>query len=202
MKPISINWEDVSGIEPLPDIEEESERERSARLEREIQAQLERERLAQLERERMAQEERERMAELERERLVQLEREEKLAELERVRQTQERREQERPEPIRIAFNIRERCIWRTANSILVEPEDPSMIERTAKKYMRKQIRLFDADLYPLKPEECFQAAIEGGNAIYLIPEAEIDIGQENVSCIHEIPSDAELGPGRKRGRQL
>jgi hypothetical protein len=213
----SINWEDISDREPLPDTEEESEQERLAQLEREIQAQLERERLAQLERERMvqeerdrmAQEERDRMAREERDRMAELEREraelerERLAELEREKQTQERREEERPEPIRIAFNIRERRVWRTANSILVDPEDPSIIERIATKYMRKQIRLFDEELYPLTPEGCFQAAIAGGrNAIYLIPEAEIDVGHENVSSIREIPSNAELGPSRKRGRQL
>lgn len=199
---IGINWEDISEMGSPTEMEGESEQEGSAQLEREIQARLERERIAQLERERMAQEERDRIAELERERLAELERQ-RLAELEREAQRQERREEERPDPIRMTFNIRERRVWRTADSIMVDLEDPSVIERIATKYMRKQIRLFDAELYPLTPEGCFQAAIAGGrNAIYLIPEAEIDVGQENVSSIREIPSNAELGPSRKRGRQL
>lgn len=219
----SINWENLSDIESLPNTAEETEQDRLAQLEREIQAQLERERLAQLERERMAREERERTAQEECERLAQEERDqiaqeerERLARVERDRiaqeeqrrmeelereremQIQERREEERPQLIRIDFSIRERRVWRTADSIMVDPKDPSVIERIATKYMRKHIRLFDKELYPLTPEGCFQAAIAGGsNVIYLIPEAEIDIGQENVSSIHEMPPNS-----RKKGRQL
>jgi hypothetical protein len=39
--------------------------------------------------------------------------------------------------IRINYKIREREIWRTADSLLVDPSDPSEAERVAEKYMRK-----------------------------------------------------------------
>jgi hypothetical protein len=71
--------------------------------------------------------------------------------------------------------------------------------------MRKQIRLFDTELNILTPRDCFEAAIANGkNTILLMPENEIDIGQELEASIAELVSErdstAEEGP-KKRGRR-
>jgi hypothetical protein len=76
----------------------------------------------------------------------------------------------------ITFKVRERGVWRTAQSLLVNSSDPSEIERIAVKYMRKkeQMRLYNTDLNILTPQICFQAAIANrGNILLLIPEREI-----------------------------
>jgi hypothetical protein len=48
----------------------------------------------------------------------------------------------------ITFKDRERGVWRTAQSLLVNSSDPSEVKRKAVKYMRKkeQMRLYDTDL--------------------------------------------------------
>jgi hypothetical protein len=54
-----------------------------------------------------------------------------------------------------------------------------MVERVAKKYIRKHIRLFDIALNPLTLRECFEAAIANrANTILLIPETEININEQ------------------------
>ena len=106
---------------------------------------------------------------------------------------------------RITYYVWERGIWRISRTLDVDPSDPSEVERVAVKYMRKQIRLFDTELNILTPRDCFEAAISNGrNTILLIPESEIDIGQELEASIAELVSEkdstAERGP-KKRGRR-
>ena len=87
----------------------------------------------------------------------------------------------KPCVIWITFKVRERGVWRTAESLHVYSSDPSEVERIAVKYMRKreQIRVYDTDLNILTPQMCFQAAIaNGSNMLLLIPEKEIDINEE------------------------
>lgn len=158
-------------------------------------------RLAQAERERLAQVERERLAQAERERLAQAERE-RLAQAEQERLARETRDEQRSGSICINFNVRELGTWRTAHSLLVDPADTSEIERMAKKYLRKQYILFDYDLYPLTPLNCFQAAIMNGrNAIYLIAGRNIDIRKDGLPPLPELQPEAEAEPEGKRSRR-
>jgi hypothetical protein len=187
----SISWDDIT--DGPHDAHGNTRQDRLAQAQRDRRVQAGGQRLAQAERERLARAERERLAQLERERLAQAEQE---------RLAQERRHEKRPEPIRISFIIRELGIWRTAHSVLVDPFDTSEIERMAKKYMRKQIRLFDYDLYPMTPRNCFQAAIQNGrNAIYLMTGREIDIRKDGLPPLPEPQSEAETEPDGKRGRR-
>jgi hypothetical protein len=104
--------------------------------------------------------------------------------------------------IRINYKVRERGVWRTANSLLVDPSDPSEVERVAKKYMRKRIRLFDTALNILTPRDCFEAALaDETNTILLIPEAEIDIDKELEASVSELASNTDTEPNLKRGRR-
>ena len=48
--------------------------------------------------------------------------------------------------IQINYHVLKRGVWRAADSLLVDPSNPSEVERMAKKYMRKRIRLFDTEL--------------------------------------------------------
>jgi hypothetical protein len=52
-----------------------------------------------------------------------------------------------PDSVWITFKVRERGVWRTAQSLHVYSSDPSEVERIAVKYMRKreQIRVYDTD---------------------------------------------------------
>lgn len=60
-----------------------------------------------------------------------------------------------PSKIRIEFNILEGEVWRTDRSLLVDPSEPSEVERVAKKYTRKGIRQFDTSFNLLVPGQCF-----------------------------------------------
>ena len=205
------NWDDASDTSQPHNAHDsmrqaQADRERQAQAERERQVQAERERQAQAERERQVQAERERQAQAERERQVQAEQErlaqaeqERLAQAERERP---RRDEQRPESTCINFNIRELGVWRTAHGVLVDPSDTSEIVRMAKKYMRKQIMLFDYDMFPLTPANCFQAAIKNGrNAIYLMAEREIDTRKNGLPPLPDPQSEAETEPEGKRGRR-
>jgi hypothetical protein len=101
--------------------------------------------------------------------------------------------------IRINYKIHERGAWRTADSLLVDRSDPSEVERVAKKYMRKRIRLFDTTLNILTPQECFEAALaDKAGTIFLIPEAEMKIDEELEESISELASNLEHEPKRSR----
>jgi hypothetical protein len=52
----------------------------------------------------------------------------------------------------------------------VSPEDPSQVERSAKKYIRKGFSLYDKDLQSLSPAQCFRAAREVNQTIYIISD--------------------------------
>ena len=104
--------------------------------------------------------------------------------------------------IQINYQVRERGVWRTADSLLVDPSDPSEVERVAKKYMRKRIRLFDTELNILTPRGCFEAALaDGTNTILLIPEAEISIDEELEASVSELVSNTNTERDHKRGRR-
>jgi hypothetical protein len=119
-------------------------------------------------------------------------------------QTPERQLQIIPPPsqVRIEFKIRERDVWRTDRSLLVDPSEPSEVERVAKKYMRKGFRPFDTSFSLLVPRTCFHAVTaDGTNTVLLIPENDIRVNNQLV--VFEPASDA--GPSTasrvKRGRR-
>ncbi|KAG4414646.1 hypothetical protein IFR04_012217 [Cadophora malorum] len=103
--------------------------------------------------------------------------------------------------VRIEFKIRERDVWRTDRSLLVDLSDPSEVERVAKKYMRKAIRPFDSSLNLLVPRTCFQAATaDGSNTILLVREDDIEVNNQLVlSVSNEIP-ERELPPSGRQHR--
>jgi len=95
----------------------------------------------------------------------------------------------------ITFKIRERGVWRTAQTLHVDSSDPSQVERTAIKYMRKadRIRVYDTDLNVLTPEVCFKAAIANrAHLLLLIPERDIDINEELEASVAQLLSEVEL----------
>jgi Protein of unknown function (DUF3723) len=105
-----------------------------------------------------------------------------------------------PDSVWITFKVRERGVWRTAQSLHVYSSDPSEVERIAVKYMRKreQIRAYDTDLNILTPPMCFQAAIaNGSNMLLLIPEKEIDINGELEASVSQLLSgpDSQMEAG-------
>ncbi|KAH6675916.1 hypothetical protein B0J14DRAFT_587589, partial [Halenospora varia] len=105
--------------------------------------------------------------------------------------------------VRIEFKINERNVWRTDRSLLVDPSDPSEVERVAKKYMRKGIRPFDSSFNLLVPRTCFQAATaDGSNAILLIPENNMEVDNQLVVFVPNAMPETELPDGarQKRGR--
>ena len=76
------------------------------------------------------------------------------------------------------------------DSLLVDPSNLSKVEQVAKKYMRKQIRLFDIALNILTPQGCFEATLANKtNTILLIPEAEISIDEELEASVSKLASN-------------
>ncbi|KAI1829420.1 hypothetical protein DTO006G1_9636 [Penicillium roqueforti] len=76
-------------------------------------------------------------------------------------------------PVEIHFWAFEREQWRQSDRLLVNPSDPSPLERLARKYSWKGYSLYDLRLQSLKPAQCFRAAtVDGRNAIFMISEHE------------------------------
>ncbi|KAJ6020194.1 hypothetical protein N7522_000269 [Penicillium canescens] len=73
------------------------------------------------------------------------------------------------EAIDIYFCSFEHGTWAQADIFrAVSASDTSRVERTAKKYIRKEFSLYDKDLQSLSPAQCFRAASEGNQTIYII----------------------------------
>jgi hypothetical protein len=71
--------------------------------------------------------------------------------------------------IDIKFWSLERGQWNQSDSLLVDPSDPSAMERLARKYSCKGYTLYDVSLKSLRPAHCYRAATaDDTNAIFLI----------------------------------
>jgi hypothetical protein len=71
--------------------------------------------------------------------------------------------------IEIKFWSLERGQWNQSDCLLVDPSDPSPMERLARKYSRKGYTLYDVSLKSLRPAHCYRAATaDDTNAIFLI----------------------------------
>ncbi|ELR03573.1 hypothetical protein GMDG_06231 [Pseudogymnoascus destructans 20631-21] len=102
-----------------------------------------------------------------------------------------------PSKIRIEFKILEGEVWMTERSLLVDPSEPSEVERVAKKYMRKGIRPFDTSFNFLLPQTCFQAVTtDGTNTVLLIKED----GINNQLVVFDPTSDAGSSAGSRLKR--
>lgn len=102
--------------------------------------------------------------------------------------------------IRIIFKIWERGNWRDMSDHLVDPSDPSEIERVANNTIKKKIRPFDTNLRRLTPQDCFEAATANGtNTIFLIPETDMNI----INGVAATASDIRVNmlPYRELGRK-
>lgn len=76
-----------------------------------------------------------------------------------------------PSEVRIEFKVLEGEVWRTDRSLLVDPSEPSEMERVVKEYMRNGIRPSDTSLNLLVPRTCFHAVTtDGTNTVLLTPE--------------------------------
>jgi len=93
--------------------------------------------------------------------------------------------------IRINFKFREEGFWKDASFLMIDPFDPSEVERVAKKKIREKIRLFDTELRMLTPQECYQAVmIDGTYTVLLIRESEIYIDDELQISAMDVRIDA------------
>lgn len=102
--------------------------------------------------------------------------------------------------IRIVFKIWERGNWRDMSDHLVDPSDPSGIERVANNAIKKKIRPFDTNLRRLTPQDCFEAATANGtNTIFLIPETDMNIINEVAATASDIR--VNMLPHRELGRK-
>ena len=101
--------------------------------------------------------------------------------------------------VRIEFKVQERGVWRTDRSLVVNPSEPSEVERVTKKYMRKRFRPFDTSFNPLVPRTCFQAVTaDGTNTVILISEDDIRVNNQLVTF--EPVSDAGPSTGTAKRR--
>jgi hypothetical protein len=67
------------------------------------------------------------------------------------------------------FRYFERGAWIEAVKVrAVSPADTSRVERSAKNYIRRGFSLYDRDLQSLSPAQCFRAANEADQTIYMI----------------------------------
>jgi hypothetical protein len=197
--------------------QEQEERERQEQEERERQEQEERERQEQEERERLeyqSLEDQQRLQDQQRLEQEELLEEEELDQEETNQQTEQdvnrgetpanlpsTKKARKPKTqlekrsdntkIRINFKFREEGFWKDASFLMIDPFDPSEVERVAKKKIREKIRLFDTELRMLTPQECYQAVmIDGTYTILLIRESEIYIDDELQISAMDVRIDA------------
>ncbi|KAH6883889.1 hypothetical protein B0T10DRAFT_410683, partial [Thelonectria olida] len=65
--------------------------------------------------------------------------------------------------------------WVTAHELLVDPLEPSEVQRVATKYLRKRVGIFDHNFRTLTPRNCFERITSDGTyTIYLRPEWEVE----------------------------
>ncbi|KAH8721015.1 hypothetical protein HC256_001391 [Beauveria bassiana] len=75
------------------------------------------------------------------------------------------------EMVRIEFKLLVDGKWRTQQSVVVDPAEPSAVQRLAGKYMRNGMGLFDSENQMLRPQNCFgRVTSDGTRTIHLIPE--------------------------------
>ncbi|OBS20599.1 hypothetical protein FPOA_06952 [Fusarium poae] len=79
-------------------------------------------------------------------------------------------------PIEFKTRVRDGSLVVT-DRIMVDPADPSVVQRIAEKYMRKQFCLFDVDYHNLIPKTCFEKVVANGtNTIVVMPFGDTDEG--------------------------
>ena len=106
-----------------------------------------------------------------------------------------------PSKIRIEFKILDREVWMTERSLLVDPSEPSEVERVAKKYTRKGIRPFDTSLNLLVPRHCFQTVTTNGtNTVLLIKDDGLHVDSQLVVFKPTSDADPFTGSRPKRSR--
>lgn len=82
-------------------------------------------------------------------------------------------EPDRMEVIDFEFWSFEREQWRVSSRHWVDPSDPSIVERIAKKYIRKEFCIYDLSLNSLSPAICFRAGIaDGTDAVFMLSREE------------------------------
>lgn len=63
--------------------------------------------------------------------------------------------------------------------LLIDPSDPSQVERVAEEHTRNGRFLFNTNLRSMAPSECFEAIVgDGTNVVLLIPEGSVNIDDE------------------------
>ena len=99
----------------------------------------------------------------------------------------QRRRGEGVEDVTIMFRARnENGEWnRVVHQMVVDPSDPSPVERMAKKNARKRNATFyDQNLRTLAPMQCFDAAIEDGTkTIFVTFGNELVVNEETVESV-------------------
>ncbi|KAJ5976578.1 hypothetical protein N7481_010285 [Penicillium waksmanii] len=105
------------------------------------------------------------------------------------------------ELIEIKFWSLERSQWNQSDCLLVDPSDPSPMERLARKYSCKGFTLYDVSLKSLRPAHCYHAATaDDTNAIFLISahEEKAIVAAEGLRMEEKLISMAARVVGRAR----
>lgn len=76
---------------------------------------------------------------------------------------------ETPQRVEFTFWSYHNDEWYVSDRHWVDPTDPSIVERIAKKYMRKNFSIYDKSLNSLSPIMCFRAGVaDGTHAVFVL----------------------------------
>lgn len=76
--------------------------------------------------------------------------------------------------VRIEFMILERGDWIVDREVVVDPAEPSEVQRLAIKYLQRGLSIFSSKNRVLKAETCFERVTANGtNKIYVVPQLSI-----------------------------
>ncbi|KAK5807568.1 hypothetical protein VI817_001826 [Penicillium citrinum] len=76
---------------------------------------------------------------------------------------------ETPQRVEFKFWSYHNDEWYVSDRHWVDPTDPSIVERIAKKYMRKNFSIYDKSLNSLSPIMCFRAGVaDGTHAVFVL----------------------------------
>ena len=81
--------------------------------------------------------------------------------------------------VRVKFVLRRGDGWVDDQDVLVDPSDPSPVERVAEEHTRNGRFLFHTNLRSLAPSQCFGAVVGDGTSVVLvIPEGSLNLDQQ------------------------
>jgi hypothetical protein len=99
------------------------------------------------------------------------------------------------------MKIKRQGAWRDMQPLMVDPSNPSDLERLVQRYIRQEMRPFSTKLSMLPAGDCFESIMgDGTRMILFLPGDELILDDETLDEASKFHTEAVTQPaaGRKR----